>query len=255
MNTSFAISPDGTRIAYERIGTGPALVLLHGGGNSRHMWREAGYMERLQNTFTVIVPDLRGHGESDAPTDPSDYTTGKMVQDVLAVVDACGIEHFMLWGFSFGGKVGRYVAAHSERVTKMVLMGTPLGSFISNEFCQYMADFCAHWTPIAQAGKFLDTSTLSKDDREFMENNNVPAMMAWGQAMLQWDAVEPGHFHCPVLWLVGSEDQVAMTTVREFEPSLSNSTVQLHIVQDLNHGQVFGEIDMVFTTMLAFSQA
>lgn len=230
-------------------------MLLHGGGNNRHMWREAGYIERLQNNFTVIIPDLRGHGESDSPTEPSDYTTDKMIKDILAVVDACGVERFMIWGFSFGGKVGRYVAVHSERVTKIVLIGTPLGSFISHEFRQYMADFCAHWTPILQANKVLDTSSLSKDDREFMENNNVSAMMAWGQAMLNWTAVEPGNFHCPVLWLVGSEDQVAMTTVREFEQSLKSSKVQLHIVNDLNHGQVFDEVDRVFSTMLAFTQS
>jgi pimeloyl-ACP methyl ester carboxylesterase len=136
----------------------------------------------------------------------------------------------------------------------MVLMGTPLGSFISNEFRQYMADFCAHWILILQTNEVPGTSSLSKDDREFMENNNVSAMMAWGQAMLNWSAVEPSHFHCPVLWLVGSEDQVAMTTVREFQQFLPDTKVKLHIIEGLDHGQVFNEIDKVFATMLAFSQ-
>jgi pimeloyl-ACP methyl ester carboxylesterase len=54
MNTFFASSPDGTRIAYERCGAGPVLVLLHGGGNSRQMWHEASYVERLQDKYTVI---------------------------------------------------------------------------------------------------------------------------------------------------------------------------------------------------------
>ena len=221
------------------------------------MWREAGYIERLQDNFTVIIPDLRGHGESDSPTEPSDYTTDKMINDILAVVDTCSVEHFIIWGFSFGGKVGRYVAVHSERVTKIVLIGTPLGSFISNEFRQYMADFCAHWPPIlqAQSDGILDLDSLSQDDRELLEHNNVPAMMAWGQAMLNWPAVEPADFHCPVLWLVGSKDPVAMITVREYEQSLKASRVQLHIVEGLDHGQVFDEIDRVFTTMLAFTQS
>jgi pimeloyl-ACP methyl ester carboxylesterase len=85
----------------------------------------------------------------------------------------------MIWGFSFGGRVGRYAAVHSERVTRIVLMGIPLGSFISNEFRQSMADFCAHWTPILQANKAPGPSSLSREDREFMENNNVSAMIAW----------------------------------------------------------------------------
>ena len=257
MTSLFANSPDGTRIAYEQSGAGPALVLLHGGGNSRQMWHEVGYIERLRDHFTVIALDLRGHGESGLPTDPSDYTEDKMIQDILAVADACGVERFTIWGFSFGGKVGAYVAAHSERVAKIVLMGTPLGPFISNEFRQHMADFCAHWPPIlqAQSDGILDLDSLSQDDRELLKHNNVPAMMAWGQAMLDWPTVEPDDFHCPVLWLVGSKDRVAMITVREYEQSLKASKVQLHIVEGLNHGQVFDEIDKVFATMLAFTQS
>jgi pimeloyl-ACP methyl ester carboxylesterase len=221
------------------------------------MWHEAGYIERLQNNFTVIAPDLRGHGESGSPIEPSDYTTDKMIQDILAVADACGVDRFTIWGFSFGGKVGRYVATHSERVAKIILMGTPLGSFISDEFRQYMADFCAHWPPIlqAQSDGSLDIDLLSQDDRDLLEHANIPAMMAWGQAMLLWPSVEPTDFRCPVLWLVGSEDQVAMTTVREYKQSLMGSKVQLHIVDDLNHRQVFDEIDRVFSTMLAFTQS
>ncbi len=88
-----------------------------------------------------------------------------------------------------------------------------------------------------------------------MKNNNVSAMMAWGQAMLDWTAVEPADFRCPVLWLVGSEDQVAMITVRQYEPVLSDSKVQLHIVHGVNHGQVFDEIDRVVAAMLAFTQS
>jgi len=257
MSPFFTNSPDGTRIAYERSGAGPALVLLHGGGNGRQMWQEAGYIERLQDNFTVIAPDLRGHGKSGMPAKPSDYTTDKMIQDILAVADACRVERFTIWGFSFGGKVGRYVATHSERVTKIVLMGTPLGPFISSEFRQHMVDFCTHWTPIlhAQSDGVLDLDTLSQDDRELLKHKNIPAMMAWGQAMLNWPVVEPTDFRCPALWLVGSEDRVAMITVREYKQSLKTSKVQLHIVEGLNHGQVFDEIDRVFATMLAFTQS
>ena len=203
----------------------------------------------------MIAPDLRGHGESGMPTEPSDYTTDKMVQDVLAVADACGVKRFTIWGFSFGGKVGRYAAAHSERVAKIVLMGTPLGAFLSSEFRQYMADFCTHWPPIlqAQADDLLDMDALSQEDRELLEHANIPARMAWGQALLHWHPVKPADFRCPVLWLVGSEDRVVMTTVSEYEHSLIGSKVQLHIVDGLSHGQVFAEIDRVFAAMLAFT--
>ena len=257
MPTSFANSPDGLRIAYERIGSGPALVLLHGGGGSRQMWHETGYITRLQADFTVIPIDLRGHGESDLPTDSADYTIDKMMGDVLAVADACGVERFTLWGFSFGGKVGRHIAAHSSRVARLILMGSPLGGGVSPQFRQYLQEFQVHWPPIVQAHRAgrLDPATLSADDRELWESTSVPAMLAWSPAMVDWPSVEPADFLCPVLWLVGSEDSVAMLSVRKYQPSLAASSVQLQIVDGLNHFQVFKEIDRVLPLMLAFTRS
>ena len=149
MNTLFTTSPDGTRVAYDRSGTGPAIMLLHGGGSMRQEWHEAGYVRRLRDNFTVIAVDLRGHGESGMPTDPADYTTDKMGQDILAVADTCGVECFIVWGMSYGGKVSRYVAVQSERVAKLILMGTPLGPGVSSERRQEAIDFGVFPTMLA----------------------------------------------------------------------------------------------------------
>lgn len=119
------------------------LILLHGGGSRRQEWRDAGYVERLQDNFTVVAIDLRGHGESDQPIEPADYAIDKMVQDVLAVADACGSDRFTIWGFSFGSRVGRYIASRSERVARIVLMGATLGVGLSDEFRREIADFSA----------------------------------------------------------------------------------------------------------------
>ncbi len=121
MPTQFAISPDGNPIAYDSCGAGPALMLLHGGDSSRQDWHAGGYVQRLQEEFTVITIDLRGHGKSGKPSDPASYTTEKLEQDLLAVADDCGVEQFILWGYSFGANVGRYLAVRSERVMSVVL--------------------------------------------------------------------------------------------------------------------------------------
>ncbi len=257
MNTLFATSPDGTRVAYDRCGSGPAIVLLHGGGGTRQEWQEAGYAQRLQDRFTVITLDLRGHGESGLPTDPADYTIDKMEADILAVADACGFERFAIWGMSYGGKVGRYLAVHSERVTKIVLMGTPLGPGVVGERRQQAVDFCAHWPPIVQAQQegTLDLSALSETDRDVLGRLNVPVMLRWVRAMLDWPAVEPADFRCPTLWLVGSEDRHAMSSVEEYRESLKASSVRVHIAEGLDHMGVFDEIDRVFRIMLAFTES
>ena len=257
MDTLFADSPDGTRIAYDRSGTGPAIVLVHGGGGSRQNWHEAGYVRRLQNDFTVIALDLRGHGESSMPTDPAAYTADKMGQDILAVADICGVEHFTMWGMSYGGKVSRYLAVESERVAKLILMGTPLGLGVSGERRREAIDFCAHWPAIVQAQRegTLALDLLSSDDQEFLRHFNVPVMLGWVRAMLDWPAIEPADFRRPTLWLVGSEDRHAMVSLKEYEAALKGSRVQVRIFQGLDHEQVFDDIDRVFPTLLAFTQS
>jgi len=254
--TLFASSPDGTRVAYDCSGAGPAIVLLHGGGSNRQEWHAAGYLRRLRYRFTVITVDLRGHGESGLPTNPADYTTHKMGQDILAVADACGFEHFTLWGMSIGSKLGRYLAVESERVAKLILMGTQLGPGVSGELRQDAIDFCAHWPPILQAqhAGTLDLDSLSPGDQDLLRRLNVPAMLAWVRALLDWPAVAPADFRCPVLWLVGSEDRHAIASLKQYEDSLKGSRFQVHIVEGLDHEQVFEEIDRVFPAMLAFTE-
>jgi len=257
LNTLFADSPDGTRVAYDYSGSGPAVVLLHGGGSSRQEWHETGYVSRLQDSHTVIAIDLRGHGESGLPTDPVYYTIEKMLQDILAAVDACGVERFVLWGMSYGGKVGRYLAVESMRVTKLVLMGTPMGLGVTGERRQEAMDFREHWQPIMQAQRDgeLDISLLSSKDQEFMEVFNVPVMLAWVTAMLEWGSIEPIDLVCPTLWLIGSEDRHAMESVMVYKEILKRSQVQVSILEGLTHAQVFEGVDRVLPILLAFTKA
>jgi len=253
--TLFATSPDGTRVAYDRTGAGPAIVLVHGGGGSRYEWQEAGYVARLRDHFAVVALDLRGHGDSGSPTDPADYAIDKLGQDILAVADACGVASFSVWAMSYGAKICRYLPAQTGRVAKLVLMSTQLGPGVTGKLRQDAADFCAHWPPIVQAQRAgtLDMDALPPGDQDVLSRLNVPVMLGWVRAMLDWPAVEPADFPCPTLWLVGSEDQHVMASVRQYEESLKHSNVRVHVLDGLDHEQVFDEIDVVFPIMLAFT--
>lgn len=77
----FATSPDGARIAFDAEGAGPAIIPLHGGGQTRRGWREAGYVSAVSPEFTVISMDLRGSGESDKPETARDYAVSRLVED------------------------------------------------------------------------------------------------------------------------------------------------------------------------------
>lgn len=108
---------DGTPLHVAVDGTGPAVVLLHGFPQTHYMWREVA--RRLADDHTVIVPDLRGYGESGKPAEdgPDTYSKRTMGDDVVAVASALGHERFGLVGHDRGALVGvRAALDHPERV-------------------------------------------------------------------------------------------------------------------------------------------
>lgn len=96
----------GARLAVHRMGAGRPVLLLHGLFSSAQVnWIKFGHAQKLADAgFEAIMPDLRAHGQSAAPHDPSAYPADVLVRDVLALVDALGLEDFDLGGFSLGSR-------------------------------------------------------------------------------------------------------------------------------------------------------
>ena len=136
------------------------------------------------------------------------------------------------------------------------MIGALFGPGASGDFRQQIIDARDHWIPILQAktdGK-LDISTLSQQDQHFLQELDVPVFIAWTSGMLKWGSIEPGDIRCPTLWLAGSRDNAAMSGIREYEPRLKGSKVQVQIIQDLDHMQELTEVDKVLPLMLAFTR-
>lgn len=91
----------GIEMAYDDMGRGSTVVLLHGYPFNRSMWREQ--VEALKESYRVIAPDLRGHGETTVTDEPA--TMEEMARDVAALLDELGIERVALCGLSMGGYV------------------------------------------------------------------------------------------------------------------------------------------------------
>ena len=99
----------------------PAVVLLHGFPLDGSMWDDQ--VDALAARFRTFVPDLRGHGRSEAP--PGPYTMADHVADLARLLDRLGIERAALVGLSMGGYVTmNFLAAHPERVWAAVLVDT-----------------------------------------------------------------------------------------------------------------------------------
>ncbi len=114
--------PDGTRIAWDELGSGPAVVLVHGLGSSRRRWRLARQV-LADAGFRALRYDLRGFGESS----PADRPHGmeEQVSDLEYFVDGIPLDRFHLVGHSLGGMIAqRYAVSHPERVESLVLAST-----------------------------------------------------------------------------------------------------------------------------------
>lgn len=111
----------GIELAYTDAGRGPVVVFLHGFPFDRSMW--SGQVERLSNSFRVIAPDLRGHGETTATSEPS--TMEEMAEDVVALLDELNVPRAVICGLSMGGYVSLALyRAHPSRVRALVLADT-----------------------------------------------------------------------------------------------------------------------------------
>jgi len=117
------IAVNGTTIHVRYGGKGPAVVLLHGYGETGDMW--VPMAADLARDHTVIVPDLRGLGRSAKPSGGFDKKT--QAGDVAGVLDALKIQRVMLVTHDIGNMVGfAFAAQNRERVTRFVLIDAPL---------------------------------------------------------------------------------------------------------------------------------
>jgi pimeloyl-ACP methyl ester carboxylesterase len=113
------VSIHGHDLAYRMEGSGPPLLLLHGIAGSSRTWRDV--IPRLTGRFTVVAPDLMGHGQSEKPT--GDYSLGAFASGIRDLLEVLGIDRATVVGQSFGGGVAMQLAyQHPERCERLVLV-------------------------------------------------------------------------------------------------------------------------------------
>lgn len=117
---------DGDQIHYEVYGQGPALVLQHGMLSNAEELAHPAFVEAIGEHFTMIFVDSLAHGQSDGPDDASHYTPEHRAGDIVAVLDAEGVEKAHYFGYSMGSWIGMAVAKYApERLRTLVLGGFP----------------------------------------------------------------------------------------------------------------------------------
>ncbi|MCF7549979.1 alpha/beta fold hydrolase [Pseudonocardia sp. WMMC193] len=111
----------GYRRAFRVAGSGPAIVLVHGIGDSSRTWTPV--LERLARTHLVIAPDLLGHGHSDKPR--ADYSVAAYANGIRDLLGVLGVTRATLVGHSLGGGVAmQFAYQFPDRTERLVLVGS-----------------------------------------------------------------------------------------------------------------------------------
>ena len=131
----------GVRIYYEVHGSGDAVLLSHGYSATSAMW--APQIDALSASHKLILWDMRGHGNSDSPADPADYSEALTTGDMAALLDVVGAPTAVIGGLSLGGYMSlAFNVAYPGRVRALMLFDTGPG---------YRSDSGRHdWNRVAQ---------------------------------------------------------------------------------------------------------
>lgn len=146
------IKTNGIELSVHQAGRGAPLILLHGYPQNHMCWAKVA--PSLAERFHVIIPDLRGYGDSDAPPDNADHSTYSkwtMANDIVGLMEALGLDSAAILGHDRGARVSyRLALDHPERVTKLgIIEIVPTGDFWAS-WDANLALKAYHWTFLAQ---------------------------------------------------------------------------------------------------------
>jgi pimeloyl-ACP methyl ester carboxylesterase len=117
---------DGVKIYYEVHGSGPPLLLTHGFSSTSAMWM--GQVEALSRSHQLVLWDMRGHGRSDYPDQPSAYSEALTIADMAALLEEIGARNAIIGGLSLGGYMSlAFYRAYPERVRALLIIDTGPG--------------------------------------------------------------------------------------------------------------------------------
>jgi pimeloyl-ACP methyl ester carboxylesterase len=163
--TSYVTSADGTRIAYETLGTGPALILVDGAMCYRDFGPARGLATHLAADYTVHIYDRRGRGDS-GNTLP--WSHDKEVDDLAALLDAAGGTTYLV-GISSGAVLAADAAAELPGFTKVALYEPP---FIVDDTHEPRPD-----TFVPETEALIARGDRTGAVKKFMRSVGVPAPM------------------------------------------------------------------------------
>jgi pimeloyl-ACP methyl ester carboxylesterase len=192
-------SKDGTLIAFDKLGSGSAVILVDGAMGYRAHWGSSPLAAALANEFTVYTYDRRGRGESG---DTQPYAVAREIDDIEALIDHAGGSAF-LFGTSSGAALALQAAAAlgSDKVTKLALYEPPYSS--SPQEVEQFAAYTEQFDELLHAGRYDQaveqflSDMMSPDDLALLRQSPDWALLTVVAPTLAYDNVVLGDSAVP----------------------------------------------------------
>jgi pimeloyl-ACP methyl ester carboxylesterase len=237
----------GVRLHYVTLGEGPLVVLLHGFPEFWYAWRRQ--IKALADAgFRVVAPDQRGYNLSDKPEAVAAYGVARLVEDIAALIRACGEEKAFVVGHDWGaGVTWSFAMRHPEMCRKVVVLNGPHPARLLHEFRTSPIQLIRSWymfffqiPALPEAVGALDNyafllkpmreeptnprafspSDLKKYAEAYSQKGALTAMINWYRAMLRGKAVRVVKTDVEALVLWGEDDRHLDKDLAKPEPDL-----------------------------------
>ena len=199
---------NGVEIDYEVTGTGPAVLLSHGYGSTRHMWDEQ--HRALGDRWRVISWDMRGHGQTESPDDPGRYSAALTVADMRALLQHVGVERAVIGGLSLGGYVSlAFALAHPAMVRALVVCDS--GPGYRNAEARAAWNVRAHERAAALEATGLEALARRSCETQLAVHRSAQGLAHAARGMLAQEGSQVidglATLRVPTLIVVGDQDQ------------------------------------------------
>ncbi|MGB3354429.1 MAG: alpha/beta hydrolase [Mycobacterium sp.] len=232
----------GFDIHYTVDGDGPPLVLLAGTLLAAQNWHDLGYVAALARDWRVINVDPLGHGNSEGPHDAESYAAAGVTADLIAVLDAEGVERATIWGYSRGGWLTCALASrHPERVEHIVVGGFAMHA--------HLEEAGRALTPLARslrqgdwAGVWQAFGVTDGTFQQMLEDGNDAEAVAAAVdgSMRPTRFVDPASIRCPASYYVGADDWIVPHVHADIE-ALATVGATLDVIRGGTHLGTFFE--------------
>ena len=232
----------GALLAYDDLGRGDPVVLIHGLGSSARDWERQ--LDAISSDHRVIAVDLRGHGRSGKPRGP--YSIELFASDVAGLISHLDIAPASIVGISLGGMVAFQLAAdHPDLLDKVVVVNAlPDADLLSGARLQIaIRKLIVRALGLRKMGEYLAPRLFPDegmdDERRMLverwAENDKRAYLASLQAVVDWPGVTNrlSGFRGPMLMVSASDDYIPLEAKAPYLERLPQ--IEHHVIDDSHH--------------------